>query len=159
MSHSLPTIAAMLELDPLPHHVLGRAPQLPRRIARPLLNYNAACGFPSPAEDFAGQDLDIGAHLIRNPLATFFVRAEGNSMEGLGIHAGDILVVDRSIEARHGAIVMCLLDGGYTVKRLAIRGRRWELHSGHPDHPPIVLSPETELQVWGVVLWSISKHG
>lgn len=106
-----------------------------------------------------GQDLDLGAHLIRNPLATFFVQAEGNSMESLGIQAGDILVVDRSIEPKHGAIVMCLLDGGYTVKRLAIRGKRIELHSGHPDHPPIILSPEVELQVWGVVLWSVTRHG
>lgn len=149
----------MHEPDPLPHRVLGQAPAQLRRIPRPLLNYNAACGFPSPAEDHMGQDLDLGAHLIRNPLATFFVRAEGNSMESLGIQAGDILVVDRSIEPKHGAIVMCLLDGGYTVKRLVIRGKRIELHSGHPDHPPLILSPEAELQVWGVVLWSITRHG
>lgn len=159
MIHGFRTIAAMLDIEPAPHQLLGAAPAAPRRIPRPLLNYNAACGFPSPAEDFQGQDLDIGAHLIRNPLATFFVRAEGNSMERLGIHAGDILVVDRSIEPKHGAIVMCLLDGGYTVKRLALRGNRIELHSGHPDHPPIILSPETELHVWGVVLWSVTRHG
>lgn len=106
-----------------------------------------------------GEDLDLNRHLIRNPLATFFVEAEGRSMEGLGIFAGDILVVDRSIEPRHGAIVMCLLEGGYTVKQLVMRGRRMELHSGHPEHPPIVLSSESELSVWGVVLWSISRHG
>lgn len=106
-----------------------------------------------------GEDLDLNAHLIRNPLATFYVQAEGESMEGLGIQANDILVVDRSIEPKHGAIVMCLLDGGYTIKRLAIHGKRIELHSGHPDHPPIILSPESELSVWGVVLWSVTKHG
>ena len=103
--------------------------------------------------------MDLNEHLIRNPLATFFVQAEGRSMEGLGIFACDILVVDRSITAKHGSIVMCLLDGGYTVKRLAMRGKRIELHSGSPEHPPIILSPEAELQVWGVVLWSITKHG
>lgn len=149
----------MFDLDPLPHRVLGQAPAQLRRIPRPLLNHRATCGFPSPAEDHMGQDLDLGAHLIRNPLATFFVQAEGRSMEALGIHAGDILVVDRSIEPKHGAIVMCLVDDGYTVKRLVIRGRRIELHSGHPEHPPIVLSPETELNIWGVVLWSVTKHG
>ena len=149
----------MHEPDPLPHRLLGQAPALLCRIPRPLLHHRATCGFPSPAEDHMGQDLDLGAHLIRNPLATFVVRAEGNSMESLGIQAGDILVVDRSIEPKHGAIVMCLLDGGYTVKRLVMRGKRIELHSGHPDHPPIILSPEVELQVWGVVLWSVTKHG
>lgn len=149
----------MHEPDPLPHRLLGHSPAQLRRFPRPLLHHRATCGFPSPAEDHMGQDLDLGAHLIRNPLATFFVRAEGNSMEGLGIQAGDILVVDRSIEPKHGAIVMCLLDGGYTVKRLAMRGKRMELHSGHPDHPPIILSPEVELQVWGVVLWSVTRHG
>lgn len=132
---------------------------MPRRIPRPLLNHRATCGFPSPAEDHCGQDLDIGARLIRNPLATFFVQAEGRSMEGLGIFAGDILIVDRSIDPKHGHIVMCLLDGGYTVKQLVVRSRRFELHSGNPDHPPIVLSAETEFQVWGVVLWSITRHG
>ncbi|WP_036206880.1 LexA family protein [Novilysobacter arseniciresistens] len=149
----------MIEPDPLPHLLLGHATANPRRIPRPLLNHRATCGFPSPAEDHMGQDLDLGAKLIRNPLATFFVQAEGNSMEGLGIFAGDILVVDRSVEAKDGAIIMCLLDGGYTIKRLVLRGRRAELHSGHPDHPPIILSQETELQIWGVVLWSITKHG
>ena len=152
-------IAAMFDIDPAPHRVLGRAPEAMRHWPRPLLNHRAACGFPSPAEDHMGSDLDLNEHLIRNPLATFFVQAEGRSMESLGIFADDILVVDRSVTAKHGAIVMCLLDGGYTVKRLAIRGKRVELHSGSPEHPPIILSPEMELQVWGVVLWSITRHG
>lgn len=149
----------MLETAPYPHRLLGRAPEQLRHWPRPLLNHRATCGFPSPAEDHMGADLDLNEHLIRNPLATFFVQAEGQSMEGLGIFAGDILVVDRSIEPKHGHIVMCLLDGGYTVKRLALSGRRVELHSGNADNPPIILSPETELQVWGVVMWSITRHG
>ena len=149
----------MLDIEPTPHRLLSRAPDQLRRWPRPLLHHRATCGFPSPAEDHMGADLDLNEHLIRNPLATFFVQAEGRSMEGLGIFPGDILVVDRSIEPKHGHIVMCLLDGGYTIKRLATRGRRIELHSGNPDHPPIILSPEHELQVWGVVLWSITRHG
>lgn len=152
-------IAAMLDIDPSPHRILGRAPETMRHWPRPLLHHRATCGFPSPAEDHMGSDLDLNEHLIRNPLATFFVQAEGRSMEGLGIFAGDILVVDRSITAKHGSIVMCLLDGGYTVKKLVMRGKRIELHSGSPEHPPIILSPEADLQVWGVVLWSITKHG
>ena len=105
-----------------------------------------------------GRDLDLNERLIRNPLATFFVEAEGSSMEGLGIRSGDILVVDRSITPKNGHIVMVLWDDGYTVKRLAIKRRRFELHSGHPDHPVVLVPEDTELNVWGVVLWSITKH-
>lgn len=79
-------------------------------------------------------------------------------MEEFGIQACDILVVDRSITPKHGHIVMVLWDGGYTIKRLAIKHRRFELHSGNEDHPTILVPEDVELNVWGVVLWSITKH-
>ena len=141
-----------------PPGLLGAAAALPMAMLRPLLNSRAELGFPSPAEDHMGEDLDLTARCIRNPLATYFVEASGNSMRDFGIHSGDILVVDRSINAKHLDLVMVLWDGGYTVKQLNIRGNRVELRAGNPDHASIVVPPETELLVWGVITWSITRH-
>lgn len=107
-----------------------------------------------------GEDLDLNGLCIRNPPATFFVQAESSSMEGegVGIHQGDILVIDRSITAKHGDIAMVLWDGGYMIKKLAISGSTVRLISASPDHPPILVPPETELVVWGVVTWSLTRH-
>ena len=75
-------------------------------------------GFPSPADDFIERPLDLNEQLVSNPIATFFVRASGNSMDGAGIHDGDLLVVDRSVTPAHGKVVIAVVDGGLTVKRL-----------------------------------------
>jgi DNA polymerase V len=106
-----------------------------------------------------GEDLDLNQRCISNPVATYFVEADsGTSMIDFNIHPGDTLVVDRSIDARHGDIVMVLWDGGYMVKQLSIRRRRVELISGNPDNPPILVPPEADLLIWGVVTWSFCKH-
>ena len=152
--------AASLGLDVLPDPpgLLGSAAALPRHLLRPLLNTRAELGFPSPAEDHLGEDLDLTARCVSNPLATYFVEASGNSMLGFGIHSGDTLIVDRSINARHLDIVMVLWDGGYTVKQLCIRGRQVELRTGNPDYPPIPVNPDEELLIWGVITWSLTHH-
>lgn len=127
-------------------------------LVRPLLGFRVTCGFPSPAEDHMAEGLDINARVISNAVATYFVEADtGESMVGYGIHPGCTLVVDRSITARSGDIVMALWDGGYTVKRLRVRNGRCELHSGHPDFPPIIVPPEVELEIWGVVTWAFHR--
>ena len=153
-------VAASLGLSALPDPpgLLSAAAALPQAMLRPLLNTRAELGFPSPAEDHMGEDLDLTARCIRNPLATYFVEASGNSMRDFGIHSGDILVVDRSIDAKHLDIVMVLWDGGYTVKQLCIRGRHVELRTGNPDYASIIVPPEDELLVWGVITWSITRH-
>ena len=115
-------------------------------------------GSPSPAEDFQTDGLDLSERCIANPVATFFAIAEGDSMEGFGISHGDTLIIDRSVEARHGDIALVLLDGGLTVKKLHYRRGRVELGSGHPNHPPILIGEDQELQVWGVITWSFKKH-
>lgn len=144
---------------PDPSGLLGPASLEPRPFSRPVLGTRATCGFPSPAEDFLGDELDLNLRCIRNPVATYFVEADtGTSMVDFGIYPGDTLVVDRSIEARHGDIVMVLWEGGYMVKQLRIRSQRVELHSGNPENPPIVVPPETELLVWGVVTWSFRRQ-
>jgi DNA polymerase V len=144
---------------PDPVGLLGPAAAYPPAFSRPLLGHRATCGFPSPAEDHMGDELDLNVRCIRNPVATFFVEADtGTSMIDFGIFPGDTLVVDRSLDAKHGDIVMVLWDGGYMVKQLSIRGSQVSLVSGNPEQQPIVVPPETEMMVWGVVTWSFRKQ-
>ena len=105
-----------------------------------------------------GEDLDLAELCIRNPVATFFAQAEGDSMRGFGIEAGDMLIIDRSINAKDGDIALVLLDGGLTVKQLRMHRRSVELVSAHPDHAPILVNEGCELQVWGVITWSFKKQ-
>ena len=91
----------------------------PSKLALPLFGGKVAAGFPSPADDYVDKTLDLNELLVQKPAATFFVRAQGDSMLGAGIHPNDILVVDRSIEPAPGKIVICALNGELTVKRLA----------------------------------------
>ena len=145
----------------LPPGYLGAANLHPLPLHLPLLPVRVTCGFPSPAEDFYGsQDvLDINQRVVRNPVATFFVEADtGTSMVEFGIFPGDTLVVDRSLTARHGDIVMVNWEGGFTVKQLRLRAGRYELHSGNPANAPIVVPEDVELDVWGVVTWSFRKQ-
>jgi DNA polymerase V len=115
-------------------------------------------GFPSPAADYIEGRLDLNEFLIRRPAATFLVRFVGDSMSGAGIHDGDIGVVDRSIKAVPGCIVVAAVDGEMCVKRLARRGARTILESANELYPPIVLKEEEFLAVWGVVTASIHIH-
>lgn len=126
-------------------------------LALPLYSAHVSAGFPSPAEDYIDRKLDLNEHLVRNPAATFFVRVSGDSMRDAGIHSGDILVVDRSVEPRDGAIVIAALDGELTVKRLRVRNGGLQLVPDNPDYPPIAISPEADLTVWGVVTFIIHK--
>lgn len=151
---------------PAPYHALPDPPGLlgpaslpPTALPLPLLSSRVTCGFPSPAEDHLGEDLDLNQRCIRNPVSTFFMEADtGESMVGFGILPGDTLIVDRSIEAKHGHTAIVLWEGGYMCKKLRIQGGRVALISAHPDHPPILVPPDMELQVWGVVTWSFHPH-
>ncbi|NIK06848.1 DNA polymerase V [Xanthomonas arboricola] len=103
--------------------------------------------------------LDINQRVISNPVATFFVEADtGTSMVDFGIFPGDTLVVDRSLEAKHGDIIMVLWDGGFMIKQLRRRVGRFELHSGNPANAPILVPEDVGLDVWGVVTWSFRKQ-
>lgn len=118
----------------------------------PLYGASVAAGFPSPADDFIEESLDLNAYLIRHPAATFLVRARGDSMVGAGIHSGDILVVDRALEPWNKAVVVVALDGELAVKRLCYRGDHVVLQSENPEYLPIEMPPEGTLHVWGVVI-------
>lgn len=117
----------------------------------PLAGSSVAAGFPSPADDYVEGPLDLNAHLVKNPAATFFVRVEGVSMVGAGIHPGDILVVDRSREPVSGDIVIAVAAGELTVKRLRRREGRVFLAPENPDYPLLEITEEMEAVVWGVV--------
>jgi DNA polymerase V len=124
---------------------------LSRRLLLPLFTGKVAAGFPSPADDYIEKTLDLNELLVQKPAATFFVRAEGDSMLGAGIHPNDILVVDRSIEAVSGKVVICALNGELTVKRLIRRNDQWWLQAENPNYSDILLYEELDVVVWGVV--------
>ncbi|MDD5493762.1 MAG: translesion error-prone DNA polymerase V autoproteolytic subunit [Dehalococcoidia bacterium] len=117
----------------------------------PLFLGKVAAGFPSPADDYIQKTLDLNELLVQKPAATFFVRAQGESMLGAGIHPNDILVVDRSLEPVAGKIVICALNGELTVKRLARENGRWQLKADNPHYADITIHAELELVIWGVV--------
>ena len=121
----------------------------------PLMSTSAACGFPSPADDYMDRPLDFNELIIENPAATFAVRASGDSMTGAGIFPGDIAVVNRARNAVSGCIVLALVDGEFTIKRYLVRERCILLHAENPSYPDIVISEGREFEVWGVITRSI----
>ena len=127
------------------------------KVRRPLFLSAVQAGFPSPAEDYVDRKLDLNELCVRNPAATFFVRVAGESMVEAGINDGDILVVDRSLEAKHGDVVIAVIDGELTVKRLEKRAGRFVLVPANSDFAVIELDEGSDCEVWGVVRWSL--HG
>ena len=117
----------------------------------PLMATPVAAGFPSPAEQYIESPLDLNELLVHRPAATFFIRAAGDSMTGAGIRPGDILVVDRSLEARDGSIVIACVDNEFTVKFLRSDGERWYLQPANRKYKPITFSEGMEFRIFGVV--------
>ena len=117
----------------------------------PLFADPVEAGFPSPADDYLDEMLDLNEHLIKNPTATFMVRAKGDSMINAGIRSGDLLVVDKSLEAANEDIVIAMIDGHFTVKRLRRSGGTLRLVPENPAHSPIVINSESNVEIWGVV--------
>jgi len=123
----------------------------PQAINIPLFSGKVAAGFPSPADDYIEKTLDLNDLLVQKPAATFFVRAEGESMLGAGIHPNDILIVDRSIDPVVGKIVICALNGELTVKRLNSISEEIVLGAENPAYADIIVHKDIELVIWGVV--------
>jgi DNA polymerase V len=122
----------------------------------PMYGSRVRAGFPSPADDYLERPLDLNEHLIKRPAATYFVRAQGDSMQQLGIYDGDLLVVDRSIEAGHGNVIIAAVEGELTCKVLDTKYRR--LLSGNDLYPPIECSADMEWVSEGVVVASVRYH-
>lgn len=123
----------------------------------PLVSARVQAGFPSPADDHLERALDLNEHLVKHPAATFFVRVQGESMRDAGIHSGDILVVDRSLTAASGNIVVAMLDGDFTVKRLRRRGGRLFLEAEAEGFEPWEITDKRDLVIWGVVTYVIHQ--
>lgn len=123
------------------------------REAIPIFLCPVAAGWPSPAEDYIEDTLDLHKFAVRNQPATFFLHASGDSMLGAGIHDGDILVVDRSITANPGKVVIAAIDGELTVKRLVKKGKKLLLMPENPDYPPIDITSHEDTCIWGVVTY------
>lgn len=117
----------------------------------PLGVSKVSAGFPSPATDHIDQCLDLTGYLVLHPEATFFLRVKGNSMTGAGIHHGDLLIVDRSLEPVSGRVVVAALNGELTVKRMQRSGNRITLKAENPAYPDVTVADDQDLQIWGVV--------
>ncbi len=124
-------------------------------LLRPLYASRPAAGFPAPGDVLVEKPLDLNDLLIDNPTATFFVRVEGESMEGAKIFSGDILVVDRSVPVSNGAIVVAAVYGEMVVKRLEVTASRTRLLSEQSGYEPIDIRDNEECYVWGVVIGSV----
>ena len=128
---------------------------------RALLRKAVSAGFPSPADDYVEHRFSLDDHLLQHKESTFFMRVAGESMRGLGIFDGDLLVVDRSMPAIEGSVVIAAIDGELTVKQLVYTPTGRILRAAHPAYHDIVIQPEQDLTIWGVVQWNVHKcaHG
>ena len=123
----------------------------------PLFESGVSAGFPSPADDYLDLPIDLNEFLIKHPTATFYVRVKGNSMEGAGIRNGDLLIVDRAEEPRNKSIVLGIIDGEFTVKRIKKKGSDLYLMPDNPEFKPIKINDNMNFQVWGVVTYVVHK--
>ena len=128
------------------------------KLARPLVACRVPAGFPSPAQDEIAGRIDLNRDLIKHPLATFYIRVEGDSMEPR-IHTGELLVVDRMAETRDGDVIVARVGYEFMVKRLHTEedGSIW-LVSENASYAPILVTEAMEFEVWGRVMYSIDRH-
>lgn len=116
-------------------------------------------GFPSPAQDYIVDTIDLNRELVRHPASTFYARVVGDSMSEEGITEGDILVIDKSVEPEHGDLAVCCVDGEFTLKRLRfVSDGRIMLMPSNRRYRPIEITPDTDFIVWGVVLYTIKAN-
>jgi len=134
---------------------MDTAAPIPKSIRLPFFITPVSAGFPSPADDFIDVQLDLNEYLIRHPAATFCVRTKGDSMSGAGIFPGSLLIVDRALVPRRDSVVLAVLDGEFTVKRLRQEGGLFVLYPENPGYRPLTVTPETDFTVWGVVVHAI----
>jgi len=127
------------------------APDLSTALKLPVFLERVPAGFPSPAGDYMEGKLDLNQHLVKHPAATFFVRVTGDSMIEKGIHSGDLLIVDKSLDPKDGSIVIVVLDGEHTVKQLEKRKGKLRLLPANKNYEPLEVSEPQSLEIWGVV--------
>ena len=121
----------------------------------PIANESISAGFPSPADDYLDIGIDLNEELIKNPISTFFLRVKGHSMTNAGIRDGDLLIIDRSINAKPGDIVVAITDGSFTLKKLLIKDGIPYLKAENPNYPYIDIRNYCNVEIWGVAVYSI----
>lgn len=133
-------------------------PDISSRLPLPYAEMGIQAGFPSPAQDYLSESIDLNHELIRHPAATFYARVDGDSMIDEGIESGDILVIDRMLEPGDGDLAVCCLDGDFTLKRIRLsQGQVW-LIPANEAFDPILVTPSNRFEVWGVVTYTIKQH-
>ena len=129
-----------------------------KRFRIPLLNDSVSAGFPSPADDYTEENIDLNEHLISNPFSTFFLRVKGDSMVNAGIKDKDLIIVDKSLIAKPGNIVIAMIDGEFTIKRLSIKNDELYLKAENHNYPDFRFKNHIDVQIWGVVIYSIHSY-
>ncbi|MDE6301305.1 MAG: translesion error-prone DNA polymerase V autoproteolytic subunit [Muribaculaceae bacterium] len=137
-------------------HILR--PELTGQVRLPLADMGIQAGFPSPAQDYLSEAIDLNHELVQHPASTFYARVSGESMIGDGIEDGDLLVIDRSLEPKDGDMAVCCIDGEFTLKRLSLVKDQVWLVPSNESFDPILVTPDREFEVWGVVTHSIKQH-
>jgi DNA polymerase V len=132
-------------------------PDFESELKIPFIPDGVSAGFPSPAADFMETNIDLNEALSENPLATFYIRVNGNSMIDAGINDKDVLVVDRSLEPQNNKIAICFIDGEFTVKRIQLETDCLYLMPENSNYQPIKVTEENELIIWGIVTYVIKK--
>jgi DNA polymerase V len=132
-------------------------PDFESELKIPFIPDGVSAGFPSPAADFMETNIDLNAALSENPLATFYIRVNGNSMIDAGINDKDVLVVDRSLEPQNNKIAICFIDGEFTVKRIKLETDCLYLMPENSNYQPIKVTDENVLIIWGIVTYVIKK--
>ena len=129
-----------------------------KRFRVPLLNDSVSAGFPSPADDYTEENIDLNEHLISNPFSTFFLRVKGDSMINAGIKDKDLIIVDKSLIAKPGNIIIAMIDGEFTIKRLSIKNDELYLKAENNNYPDFRFKNHIDVQIWGVVIYSIHSY-
>ena len=129
-----------------------------KRFRIPLLNDSVSAGFPSPADDYTEENIDLNEYLISNPFSTFFLRVKGESMINAGIKDKDLIIVDKSLIAKPGDIVIAMIDGEFTIKRLSIKNDELYLKAENHNYPDFSFKNHIDVQIWGVVIYSIHSY-
>ncbi len=125
------------------------------RLNIPLLTDSVSAGFPSPADDYIEENIDLNEHLLKNPFSTFFLRVKGDSMINSGIHDNDLIIVDKSLTPKPGNVVIAMIDGEFTVKRFSLNNDKLYLKAENHNYPNFNFEDHNDIQIWGVVIYSI----
>jgi DNA polymerase V len=127
------------------------------KISLPMAGESIHAGFPSPAQDYMLDSIDLNKECIRHPATTFYGRVVGDSMEDAGVHEGDILVIDKSLEPSDGKMAVCFIDGEFTLKTIFMKDNAILLVPANPQYPTIRVTEDNDFQIWGIVTYIIKR--